>query len=58
LKMGFMTSKEVRGADESLSVLTDSVPATCSGSGSDGYTYRRLVERLLRAQSEESTISE
>jgi len=54
--MGFMTSKEVRGADESPSVLTDSVPATCSGSGSDGYTYRRLVERLLRAGVESALL--
>ncbi len=56
MKMGFMTSKEVRGADESPSVLTDSVPATCSGSGSDGYTYRRLVERLLRAGVESALL--
>jgi len=54
--MGFMTSKEVRGADESPSVLTDSVPATCSGSGSDGYTYRCLVERLLRAGVESALL--
>ena len=63
MKTGFMTSREVRGArcevrgaKGSPSALDDAASSIFSGSGSGGHTYRRVVERLVRAGVESALL--